>query len=336
MRRTVLVLACASTLAAAPPADPPSARRVLAPTGFPGWQTRNVTFPVVVRDPGRGLWRMYYTGSATDQVGAAAWDFWSTGVVTSRDLVAWSYPDDYAPVLTGPRRREGELLELSGRERSFDAILVAATSVLRDGAEWRAWYTAWGGDERALGAGRVEQVHFRIGQATSPDGLVWTRRPGANERGAAVGLGADGGVDAVSVGHPSVVKAGTTYHLWYEAYDGRTWRIAHARSTDGAAWQKGGVALEPGARWTRWACVTPWPAAPLPGTSSGTRDGRRRVPLSTSCARAASTVSRGRRTPARSRSIPIRRSRTTSASTWGACSRGRTGPCSCSSRRRRR
>jgi hypothetical protein len=150
-------------------------------------------------------------------------------------------------VLTGPRLREGDLVELSGRERPFDAILVAATSVLRDGAGWRAWYTAWGGDERSLGAGRVEQVHFRIGQATSPDGLVWTKRPGAAEQGAAVGLGADGGVDAVSVGHPSVVKAGTTYHLWYEAYDGRTWRIAHARSTDGSAWQKDGVALEPGA-----------------------------------------------------------------------------------------
>ena len=64
VRRALLALALAgvSLGAAAPPADAPRARRVLAPTGFPGWQTRNVTFPVVVRDPGRGLWRMYYTG----------------------------------------------------------------------------------------------------------------------------------------------------------------------------------------------------------------------------------------------------------------------------------
>jgi hypothetical protein len=206
-----------------------------------------VTFPVAVRDPSRGVWRMYYTGSATDQVGAAAWDLWSTGVVTSRDLLTWTYPDDYAPVLTGPRLLEGDLVDLSGRERSFDAILVAVTSVLRAGAEWRAWYTAWGGDERALEAGRVEQVHFRIGQATSADGLAWTRRPGGAEGGAALGLGAAGAIDGVSAAHPSVVKVGTTYHLWYEAYDGRTWRIAHARSTDGASWTKDGAALEPGA-----------------------------------------------------------------------------------------
>jgi hypothetical protein len=189
---------------------------------------------------------MYYSGSATDQVGDAAWDLWRTGVVTSRDLARWSYPDDYAPVLTGPRLHEGDLLGLSGHELAFDALFVAATSVLRDGAQWRGWYTAWGGDERARGAGRVEPVHFRIGEAASADGLAWKKRPGAAEGGAALGLGPAGAIDAVSVGHPSVVKVGTAYHLWYEAYDGRTWRIAHARSTDGTSWRKDGAALEPG------------------------------------------------------------------------------------------
>ena len=199
--------------------------------------------------------------------------------MTSRDLLAWSYPDDYAPVLTGPRLREGDLVELSGRERSFDAILVAATSVLRDGAGWRAWYTAWGGDERALGPGRVEQVHFRIGQATSPDGLVWTKRPGAAEQGAAVGLGAEGAVDAVSASHPSVLKVGTTYHLWYEAY-GRTWR-SRTRARRTASWTKDGVAWT-GRRApsTRGACVTPWSAAAA-GCALWHQDGRRLVRPST-------------------------------------------------------
>ena len=230
-----------------PASPPPSARLVLAPTNFPGWQTHNVTFPLVLRDPARGLWRMYYTGSATDQVGDGAWDLWSTGVVTSRDLARWSYPDDYEPVLVGQRWQEGDLADLSGRERPFDAILAAATSVLRDGAQWRAWYTAWSGDERPLGPGRVEPAHFRIGHATSTDGLVWTKRPGRAEGGSALGLGAAGAIDAVSAAHPTVVKAGAVHHLWYEAYDGRTWRIAHAHSADGSSWTKDGAVLEPGA-----------------------------------------------------------------------------------------
>jgi beta-1,4-mannooligosaccharide phosphorylase len=244
LRRAVLGLACASVLAAAP--APPPAREVLAPTGFPGWQTHNVTFPVVVRDPARGVWRMYYTGSATDQVSDSAWDLWSTGVVTSRDLARWTYPEDYEPVLIGQRFLEGDLVDWSGREPPFDAILAATTSVLRDGTEWRAWYTGWNGDERSLGGGRVEQIHSRIGHATSIDGVRWTKRPGGAELGAALGLGATGTIDALSAAHPSLVKVGTTYHLWYEAYDGRAWRIAHARSADGLAWTKDGAVLEPG------------------------------------------------------------------------------------------
>jgi hypothetical protein len=43
-----------------------------------------------------------------------------------------------------------------------------------------------------------------------------------------------------------VVKVGSTYHVWYEAYDGSAWRIAHAESTDGLFWTKGGIALEGG------------------------------------------------------------------------------------------
>ena len=184
VRRALLALALTgvSLGAAAPPAAGPApplgARRVLAPTGFPGWQTRNVTFPVVVRDPGRGLWRMYYTGSATDQVGAAAWDLWNTGVVTSRDLLAWSYPDDYAPVLTGaeaaPRRPRRAVRTRAAVRRDPRRRDVGPA---RRRPRRRAWYTAWAATSALWAQARVEQVHFRIGQATSPDGLVWTSGP---------------------------------------------------------------------------------------------------------------------------------------------------------------
>ena len=250
LRSLLLPLAAASLMGAVmaePPPATPRARRVLAPTGFPGWQTHNVTSPVVVRDAARGVWRMYYTGSATDQVSESAWDLWVTGVATSRDLARWSYPDDYEPVLIGNRFLEGDVVDPGTGPPRFDAIVASATSVMRDGTRWRAWYTGWNGDERPLVGGRVEQVHFRIGQATSPDGLRWTKHDGAGAGVAALSLGGAGALDAVSAAHPAVLKVGAVYHLWYEAYDGRVWRIAHAESQDGTAWTKTGAALEPGA-----------------------------------------------------------------------------------------
>ena len=248
MRRALIGLAGVALLAASPPRaeGPPRARKVLAPTGFPGWQTHNVSFPFVVRDGATGSWRMYYTGSATDQRSGSAWDLWATGVVRSPDLVRWRYPDDYEPVLTGRRFLEGDLVDHDGRVPAFDAIMAASAWVMKDGAQWRAWYTGWNGDERPRGGGRVEQVHFRIGHATSPDGLRWTKVRGTAEGGASIGLGAPGEADALAVAHPAVVKVGVAYHLWYEAYDGALWRIARAHSTDGMAWVKDGAALEPG------------------------------------------------------------------------------------------
>ncbi len=245
MRHFAFLLACLAFVAAAP-GPVPTARKVLAPTGFPGWQTHNVCFPFVVRDPVTARWRMYYTGSATDQRADSAWDRWVTGVATSSDLVRWKYPDDYEPVIVGRRFLEGDLVEYGGAALTFDAIVASAAWVVRDGARWRAWYTGWNGDERPLGGGRVEQVHFRIGYATSPDGLRWTRRAGPAGEGAMVGLGAPGEVDALAAAHPCVVQVGATYHLWYEAYDGTTWRIAHAHSADGLLWTKDGAALPPG------------------------------------------------------------------------------------------
>ena len=61
-RRALLGLAGACLVAAAPvaPVAAPSARKLLAPTDFPGWQTHNVTSPVVVRDPAPPGWKITY------------------------------------------------------------------------------------------------------------------------------------------------------------------------------------------------------------------------------------------------------------------------------------
>jgi hypothetical protein len=109
------------------------------------------------------------------------------------------------------------------------------------------WYTGWNGDDRVLAPGHSEKVHFRIGAAVSADGARWSKRAGPAEAGAVLGLGAQGAPDSLSAGSPAVAKDGTGFRMWYEAYDGVTWRIAAATSADGLAWTRAGVAIEPGA-----------------------------------------------------------------------------------------
>jgi len=244
------LLAGSIAAAAVPSGRPPRvAVRVLSPTLFAGWQTSHVSDPVVVRDPALGF-RMFYSGAATEQRSEAAWDTWAIGAATSRDGRRWTWVGGgYEPVLVGHRFHEGEVVDAAARATAFDFLEARPGAALREGRRWWMWYTGWNGEERAVGPGRSEKVGFRIGAATSADGVRWTKRTGAasSDAGAVLGLGPVGSADSIAAGSPTVARDGSSLRMWYEAYDGTTWRIAAATSTDGVAWTRTRVALEPGA-----------------------------------------------------------------------------------------
>lgn len=74
----------------------------------------------------------------------------------------------------------------------------------------------------------------RIGHATSPDGLVWTKDP-ANP---VLDLGPGGSWDDQEVMHPYVLYEDPTFRMWYNGYDGATQRILYATSPDGTNWTR--------------------------------------------------------------------------------------------------
>lgn len=246
-RRAGLLLAALPLVAAAPAARTPARApvEVLAPRFFPVWQARNVAFPFVTFDAASGLYRMYYAGSGAAQVNDSAWDQWMTGLATSRDGQRWRMPDDYEPVLRPWRFGTGDVTAAARRSR-FDAMAAFGACVLRQGGRHLMWYTGWNGDDEPAGHDRARPVHHRIGMAVSRDGVRWTPRAG-DATGAVLGLGAEGGPDSRSAGQPFVLAEGAGFRMWYEAFDGRDWRIATAVSKDGIAWAREGVALEPGA-----------------------------------------------------------------------------------------
>ena len=144
---------------------------------------------------------MWYTGDSGSSPARI-------GLATSTDGVNWQKSAGN-PVLSPNQNWETE------------GIVVG--SVIHDGTFFRMWY-----------AGYDSSWVARIGYASSPDGITWTKL-GSNP---ILDVGASGSWDDGDVRGPAVIREGVAYHMWYEGNDGMTSRIGHATSSDGVSWTK--------------------------------------------------------------------------------------------------
>jgi sucrose-6-phosphate hydrolase SacC (GH32 family) len=177
-----------------------------------------------VRD-GRSIY-LYYTG-------------WNRGVtVPYRNSIGVAVSDDDG--VSFRRLYDGPVIDRNAREPH----MAVTPHVLREGGLWRMWYSS------GLGwtdfDGRLEPVYV-IKDATSCDGVVWDRPnrqciPQAHE------------LEAFA--HPSVIKHGDRYRMWYcfrgsrDYRDGDgAYRIGYAESADGVNWERmdkiGGLDVAP-------------------------------------------------------------------------------------------
>jgi sucrose-6-phosphate hydrolase SacC (GH32 family) len=153
---------------------------------------------------------------------------WNRGLtVPYRNSVGIAVSNDDGT--TFERLYEGPVLERTPRE---PYIAVTPTIIQEEGL-WRMWYIS--GIRWVEVEGRYEPVYV-IKYASSKDGVTWERPnhtcvPQAHDR------------EAFS--HPSVIKHGDLYRMWYcyrssEDYrDGAgAYRIGYAESPDGLAWER--------------------------------------------------------------------------------------------------
>lgn len=211
----------------APSAPDPVMDLVLAapPTAWdsPGLETANV---LVGPD---GLYRMYYTGNRTPEGSVT----YAIGMATSPDGVRWTrHPTPVLepvaawerPICTTPSScRQGGVLEPS--------VLFDAAAGL-----YRMWYVGLGEPVNSFRT-------YRIGHATSTDGITWTRLPTP-----VFALGAPGSWDEMWTSHVNVVAdPGGGYHMFYFGSAPRDYRdgiemqrgsIGHAFSEDGIRWER--------------------------------------------------------------------------------------------------
>ncbi len=197
--------------------------------------------PFVLQDG--GVYRMWYNGSTKPfncPTGTLA-DNRRIGYAESTDGLHWTKHYDGAG-------EGGSVLPL-GPLGSFDAQQVGYVWVLKDGDQYKMYYSA------------NDAANFwRVGLAVSTDARTWTKVPGKIANGAVLDLGGAGSIDAACAYQPSVVKeSDSLYRMWYRGcaqpgtFGGPSRGvIGYAESNDGITWVKipqdgpGGAALAQG------------------------------------------------------------------------------------------
>lgn len=180
--------------------------------GAPGsLDDAHVYSPSVLKE-GEGAYRMYYTmhdGTNT-----------RVGLANSDNGTEWT------------KHAGNPVLDL-GANGTFDDAHVQPSSALKVGSVYHLYYNAHDG------------ATYRIGHATSSDGIVWTRDP-ANP---VLGEGNEGPFVSTYVMTPSVLYEDGMFRMWYAAYDGngsKRYHIGYATSPEGSVFTRQGIAISPG------------------------------------------------------------------------------------------
>jgi hypothetical protein len=183
--------------------------------------------PVVLKDG--AVYRMWFNGSTMPfncPNGTLANDR-RIGYAESTDGLGWTkhYDGD------GPG---GSVLPL-GAPGAIDAQQVGYVWVIKDGAEYKLYYSA-----------NDATNTWRVALATSSDARHWTKVPGKLAGGAILDVGPAGSFDFACAYQPSVVKErDQLYRMWYRGcvapgpFGGPSkGTIGYAESNDGITWVK--------------------------------------------------------------------------------------------------
>jgi len=181
------------------------------------WTKDQINNPILV--PGEpGTWNdvseypfcvLFHDGTYRLWIGGYDGITVSFGYFSSADGIDWT-PYEANPVLR------------AGTGGSWDDNRLINPYVIVNKNAYQMWYSASDGN------------NYRIGYATSPDGVSWTKYEG----NPVMDLGPEGSWDDSEVTDPCVYFDGAVYHMWYAGANGSTTRIGYASSADGISWTK--------------------------------------------------------------------------------------------------
>ncbi|MGB5848520.1 MAG: T9SS type A sorting domain-containing protein [Ignavibacteriaceae bacterium] len=177
------------------------------PAGLNGEWDRHKFTQSILYNADSSRYESWFTASVGPSVG---WRPYRIGFAASEDGINWTtYPD---PVL------------IPGVGGEWDSNTVEAPSVIRENGQYKMWYTTFN-----------EPGTSKIGYATSPDGVNWTKYNDNPIFEAGTQPWEAGGVY-----FGCVMPLGGGYKMWYGGFTvGFTSEaIGYATSTDGILWQR--------------------------------------------------------------------------------------------------
>lgn len=138
----------------------------------------------------------------------------------------------YSPNGINWTKYAGNPVLVPGSSSSWYNTFISSPSVFLESGIYKMWFTA---PDLVINS-QPTDGKGNIGYATSTDGINWTVHPSA-----VLIAGDQSNWDSASIAEPSVIKVGTTFHMFYSALDKWTienFQVGYAISTDGTNWIK--------------------------------------------------------------------------------------------------
>ncbi len=184
------------------------------------WDAKFVTAPSVIKDG--STYKMWYSGrdaSNVDRIGYA----------TSSDGITWTRNSGNNCSTSG----DGCIVGLGGANTWY-ATLVSGPRVIKDGALYHMVFNGI----------KTGDDHYRLGYATSTDGVTWTKYDNTSsaacgysesyDEGCILDYGSANSWDDRYLVYPTFLKDGPTMRIWYSGIRvGGNYRIGYATFTPG-------------------------------------------------------------------------------------------------------
>ncbi|MBN2366946.1 MAG: T9SS type A sorting domain-containing protein [Calditrichaeota bacterium] len=189
------------------------------------WDDSGVIEPAVIFDGSH--YHMWYTGAD-----ALSEPSLCIGYAMSKDGISWE------------KFEKNPVLE-PGPAGNWDDVRIRTGCVLYEKEEFKMWYAGYDGR------------YYRIGYATSSDGIEWSTDPEP-----VLEVGTSGQWDARFVTAPAVLHDEAGYHMWYAGSAEGTvndMKIGYASSPDGIHWTKydRNPVFVPDEPWAKTSVTTP-------------------------------------------------------------------------------